>query len=108
MKVLISIVLVAFACALAGPVEIDPQHDSCHWCRMTISSPRLAAQVVEPGEEPRLFDDLGCLSRELEHNARSARAPESSWPTMRPERGLRRKRRTSSAVRASTHQWPRI
>lgn len=41
---------------------------------MTISSPRLAAQVVEPGEEPRLFDDLGCLSNALARNGRPARS----------------------------------
>ena len=28
---------------------------------MAVSAPRFAAQVVAPGEEPRFFDDLGCL-----------------------------------------------
>ena len=32
---------------------------------MVISSTATAAQVVAPGEEPRLFDDLGCLRRGL-------------------------------------------
>lgn len=54
--------LLLLACAPAGPVAIDTQHDTCQWCRMTISNPRFAAQVLVPGEEPQLFDDLGCLS----------------------------------------------
>jgi copper chaperone NosL len=47
-----------------GPVEpapIDSRHDACAWCRMGVSDPRLAAQLVAPLEEPRLFDDIGCL-----------------------------------------------
>ena len=75
MKRLVSLIaLVMFACAPAGPVDIDPQHDSCQWCRMTISNQRLASQVVEPGEEPRLFDDLGCLSNALAFSGKPAGA----------------------------------
>lgn len=32
---------------------------------MTVSDARLAAELVAPGEEPRFFDDLGCLSAYL-------------------------------------------
>lgn len=71
MRVVI-VALLAFACAPAGPVAIDTQHDACHWCRMTISTPRTAAQVVRPGEDPRLFDDLGCLSNALARDGRPA------------------------------------
>jgi copper chaperone NosL len=28
---------------------------------MAVSDPRFAGQLVAPGEEPRFFDDLGCL-----------------------------------------------
>jgi copper chaperone NosL len=35
--------------------------DACSFCRMTVSNRRTAAQVVAPGEEPRFFDDVGCL-----------------------------------------------
>jgi copper chaperone NosL len=28
---------------------------------MAVSSPRFAAQLAAPGEDPRFFDDLGCL-----------------------------------------------
>ncbi len=41
---------------------------------MTISTPRVAAQLVAPGEEPRLFDDLGCLSSEVARSGRPAQA----------------------------------
>lgn len=51
------------ACA-ARPVEpgrVDTAHDACRHCRMIVSDPRLAAQIVAPGEEPLIFDDIGCL-----------------------------------------------
>jgi copper chaperone NosL len=65
------------ACALAaacaggasGPVAIDLGVDACAQCRMVIVSQTTAAEIVAPGEEPRLFDDIGCLQEHL------ARAP---------------------------------
>ncbi len=66
------------ALALAGcasgppqPARIDTRNDACAFCRMTISDPSLAAQLLAPYEEPRVFDDLGCLRDYL----RSAGAP---------------------------------
>jgi copper chaperone NosL len=39
---------------------------------MAISDARLAAQIVAPAEEPRFFDDIGCLRSHLrEHPAAS-------------------------------------
>jgi copper chaperone NosL len=32
---------------------------------MTVSDVRFAAQIVAPGEEPRFFDDIGCLKHYL-------------------------------------------
>lgn len=46
---------------VVGPVEIDLGRDACSHCRMAIVSTATAAQIVAPGEEPRLFDDIGCL-----------------------------------------------
>jgi copper chaperone NosL len=43
------------------PVPIDPANDACAHCRMLVSDRRTAAEIVAPGEEPRIFDDLGCL-----------------------------------------------
>jgi copper chaperone NosL len=37
---------------------------------MTVSNPRLAAQLVGPGEEPRFFDDIGCLAGALRREPR--------------------------------------
>ena len=34
----------------------------CSTCRMVILDPKFAAQIVAPGEEPRFFDDIGCLA----------------------------------------------
>ena len=44
-----------------GPVAIDMGRDACSHCRMAIVSAATAAEIVAPGEEPRLFDDIGCL-----------------------------------------------
>lgn len=44
-----------------GPAKLDTRNDACAHCRMAVSDARFAAQVVAPREEPRFFDDLGCL-----------------------------------------------
>jgi copper chaperone NosL len=51
------------ACTGADPqaVPIDTRNDTCAYCRMIVSDPHVAAQIVAPGEEPRIFDDIGCL-----------------------------------------------
>jgi copper chaperone NosL len=51
------------------PADIDTRNDACAWCRMAISDARFAAQVVGPREEPRLFDDIGCLRDWLDGGA---------------------------------------
>ena len=38
----------------------------CAFCRMTISDGHFAAEVVAPGEEPRQYDDIGCLAGDLQ------------------------------------------
>ena len=65
------------ACSAAGPAPLDTKSESCAWCRMAVSDPRFAAQLVAPSEEPRFFDDIGCLAsylgskRELPKGARA-------------------------------------
>ncbi len=44
-----------------GPAPLDTRNDACAHCRMAVSDARFAAQLVAPGEEPRFFDDVGCL-----------------------------------------------
>jgi copper chaperone NosL len=54
--------MVLTACAPApGPAPLDTRNDACAECRMAISDARLAAQIVAPAEEPRFFDEVGCL-----------------------------------------------
>jgi copper chaperone NosL len=69
MRTLVAAVLVCLAGACAsgipGPVPLDTRNDACAECRMAVSSARFASQLVAPGEEPRFFDDLGCLAAHL-------------------------------------------
>ena len=64
--VLLASVLAAALAAGCGagrpePARVDPANDQCASCRMVVSEPRFAAQVMAPGEEPRFYDDLQCL-----------------------------------------------
>ena len=45
------------------PVTIRLSEDACASCRMTIVSMNTAAQILAPGAEPVLFDEIGCLRR---------------------------------------------
>lgn len=47
------------------PAVLDTAHEPCRFCRMVISDQRFASQIVAPYEEPRFFDDLGCLGNFL-------------------------------------------
>ncbi len=44
-----------------GPAPLDTRNEACAHCRMAVSDARFAAQLVAPREEPRFFDDGGCL-----------------------------------------------
>lgn len=50
----------ALAACADGPVPVD-RGAACASCRMIISNQRFAAEIVAAGEEPRLYDDIGCL-----------------------------------------------
>ena len=66
-----AMLLVAAACGRGAeaPAALLPGV-ACSHCRMAVSDPKLAAQLVAPGEEPRFFDDIGCLAAFLrEHPA---------------------------------------
>ena len=61
-------------CAACGagpppPAMLDAANDACGYCRMVVSDPRFASQVAAPNEEPRFFDDLGCLKHFLDAGA---------------------------------------
>jgi len=58
--------VVLAACASGDPRPADVQAGTaCSQCRMTVIDGKLASQLVAPGEEPRVFDDLGCLAAYL-------------------------------------------
>jgi copper chaperone NosL len=54
----------------------------CDHCKMVLSEPRHAAQVVTDRGERLFFDDLGCM---LEHERAQGRAPAYAW--VRSEQG---------------------
>ena len=54
--------LAACSSGSPAPAVLDPKNDACGWCRMAISDPRSAGQIVAPAEEPKFFDDIGCLA----------------------------------------------
>jgi copper chaperone NosL len=43
------------------PASLDTKNEACAFCRMGVVDRRFAAQLVAPGEEPKFFDDIGCL-----------------------------------------------
>ena len=55
------------------PVALDTRNDVCGWCRMVVSDARFAAQLVSVSEEPRVFDDVGCLARFLKSGGAPAK-----------------------------------
>ena len=66
--VLIACVMgLAVACgpAVPAPAELTTGQEACAFCRMSVSQPEFASQVVSPGELPLFFDDLGCLNNYL-------------------------------------------
>ena len=44
------------------PAPLDTRNEQCASCRMAVSTAVFASQLVAPGENPRFFDDLGCLA----------------------------------------------
>jgi len=78
MRVAVFASMLALAGCGAGPlppVTLDERGDTCAFCRMAVSAAGVAAQVVAPGEDPRFFDDIGCLASFLrEHPEQPAGA----------------------------------
>lgn len=57
------------ACASSelGPVELYPE-DSCAQCRMAVSDPAFASQIITADNDVFKFDDLGCLENYRKKN----------------------------------------
>jgi len=62
---LVCVTLAACATHDPRPATIRLGEDACASCRMTIVSMQNAAQIVAPGAEPILFDEIGCLRNYL-------------------------------------------
>lgn len=71
-----ALALAAFACqrGIPAPTPLDTRNDACAHCRMVVSDARFASQLAAPREEPRFFDDLGCLRDWLRANPRPPRS----------------------------------
>ena len=64
-RALVLVLVCVAACGGApGAAALQPG-TPCSHCRMTVVDPKLASQLVAPAEEPRFFDDLGCLTAYL-------------------------------------------
>lgn len=63
MKRVLAVLLLAAACSSGAPTpaSLDTKNEWCGWCRMAVSEARFASQLVAPNEEPKFFDDLGCI-----------------------------------------------
>ncbi|HKW01749.1 MAG TPA: hypothetical protein VJN96_18110 [Vicinamibacterales bacterium] len=62
------LVLLLSSVACSGrtvPATLDPHADACGSCRMIVADQHFASQIVAPYQEPRFFDDFGCLQRHL-------------------------------------------
>ena len=61
------VLCLAVACGSSGPAPADLAvgQEACGFCRMTVSQPEFASQLVAPGELPLFFDDLSCLGNYL-------------------------------------------
>lgn len=65
MKHILAALLVAGIAACDGesrPEDLVKGRDLCASCRMPVSDVHFAAQITAPGELPRFFDEVGCLS----------------------------------------------
>lgn len=59
--ILTGVVCAACATGPPRPQAIRLGEDACAHCRMTIVSMKTVAQIVTPGGEPVMFDEIGCL-----------------------------------------------
>lgn len=73
-----ALALLPLGCGAAamGPPDIVVDRAVCSHCGMFVSEPQYAAASQMDGEEPRLFDDLGCL---LDALRQTATPPAGIW-----------------------------
>lgn len=76
--VIVTVALLASACraTVIGPPEIVVDRAVCSHCGMFVSEPAYAAAYQAGGNDPRVFDDIGCM---LDAVRRETAAPISIW-----------------------------
>ena len=76
--VIAAFALLSAACSAtaAGPPDIVVDRSACSHCTMFVSEPIFAAAYQAPGQEPRLFDDIGCM---LDALRRETASPIHIW-----------------------------
>jgi copper chaperone NosL len=66
-----ALILLALMVTGCGSSEVVPEdiypEDACAHCRMAISDPRFAAEIITPEREVFKFDDIGCMEAFQEH-----------------------------------------
>jgi copper chaperone NosL len=62
------LLLLALACQADQRPQAIEAHDTCASCRMAISQPQYAAQVVDREGTAYKFDDIGCMLRYLNNH----------------------------------------
>ena len=72
--VIVAFALLATACGAKamGPPEIVMDRTACSHCGMIVSEPVYAAAFQPHDEEPRVFDDIGCMLQALRTEAASS------------------------------------
>ena len=63
-----ALLLLALACQANQRPQAIEAHDACASCRMAISQPQYAAQVVDREGTAYKFDDIGCMLRYLSNH----------------------------------------
>lgn len=54
--------VLAASCGVSTPREIVAGQDQCHYCRMEITEPRFATQVILTTGKIQVFDAVDCLA----------------------------------------------
>lgn len=60
--------LLALACQADQKPQAIEAHDACASCRMAISQPQYAAEVLDKDGNAYKFDDIGCMLRYLKEH----------------------------------------
>jgi copper chaperone NosL len=68
-----ALLLLALACQADQKPQAIEAHDACASCKMAISQPQYAAQVVDKEGNAYKFDDIGCMLRYLRDHTLSQR-----------------------------------